>query len=593
MFRVAWRVVLALLALFLFSCDSSSKQKSDEDALSVVEEDAIASDEDMLLADEESEESGGDADAFVPDVETIPGDFAGESGFITIELVTYYLRTKPGTTGTKYVSDEARLWYAFVPAEEKMEEKPIAVFYNGGPGSATGLLLAFNTGRRSMDEKFNGGLPVGENPAAWTRFANVLYIDARTTGFSYSIIGTQKGFSTRNFNPFLDGADFVRVILRFLAAHPAIRGNPVIFAGESYGGTRTIVIQNLLLNPERYAGKNGYYTDEALAAEIAAHYAAVFPEEEVTPAKRAKQFGYAALIQPLLFGEAQNIASGELLEQPGSVVYQIAAEEGATFTPCDPNDTGCDKYYNAILFVNGLGRDLYKYDEEDGWMNGLMTPIVPRLLTRTNYVSLIGHDPVLIAPMYAKERENAYKIASPVTALSSFPAVFEEPLSPRALREIWLLRLLFAPSEDDPEEEFRALFGTLGDYDTYYASLNEKVTEAFYRHTIHPFNNLFGDLFLENLLVTETFITQASLDLVIFSPAIPEAAKYFPQVAGVEVGAESFTISYVPGSFEGVGEGVTRTVVWPRYEKSGHSVTVTEPDKYASDVEAWYKSLGR
>lgn len=573
-----------LSALYLLSCDGGpGASTADNDTVANADEDVLNGDE--LLADESEPPDAG----FVPDVEAIATDYAGETGFITIEPVTYYLRTERGTAGVKYVSDEARLWYSFQPADEDWEQRPLAIFFNGGPGSASGLLLAFNTGRRSMDPAFNGGAIVGENPHRWSSFANILYIDARNTGFSYSIVGERPGFTTRNFNPFIDGADFVRLLLRFLAAHPAIRGNPVIFAGESYGGTRTIVIQNLLLHHDRYAGKEGYYTDTALADEIAAHYAAVFPGEEATPAKGAEQFGYAALIQPLIFGEPQNTASGEILEEPGSVIYQIAEEQGATFQPCPEDDADCDKYYNAILFVDSLGRDLYKYDEQSGWMTGLMDPIVPELLTREQYAGLLGHDPVFIEDMYAAQRKDAYKIASPVSGTYALTAVGSD----RAAMQVRLLRLRYAPSVDDPESEFRTLFGSLSDYDTYYASLNEKVTNAFYRHTLHPFNALFGELFLENLLLVNTFMTQAALDLVIFSPAIPAAARMFSQVTDVAVAADSFTVTYAAGSFEGVTAGTTRTVAWPPYGTAGHSVTVSQPDKFAGDVAAWYEGVRR
>ncbi|HOW52404.1 MAG TPA: hypothetical protein PLV42_10225 [bacterium] len=594
------RYVFALLSLFLFlgvaACSETGNKTVDADAPS--DGDMLWGDEDTLAGDELLSDEGDIPEAeFAPDADALATDYHGQTGFVTIEPVTYYLRTQTGTTGSRYTSDEARLWYSFQPADEKMEEKPLAIFFNGGPGSASGLLLAFNTGRKSMDPVFNGGDVVGENPHRWSSFANILYIDARNTGFSYSITGDKPGYTTRNFNPFLDGADFVRVLLRFLAAHPEIQANPVIFAGESYGGTRTIAMQNLLLHPDRYAANTGYYTDTALADEIAAHYAAVFPGETMTVEKRAAQFGYTALIQPLLFGEPQNTVSGELLEEPGSVVYQIAAEEGATFTPCDPNDAQCDKYYNAIMFIDNLGRDLYKYDEQSGWMNDLMTPVVPELLTRLNYADLLGHDPLFIEQMYAAERENAYKLASPVngmlnTEVQGVPV--GTPLHERVhLMEMQLrmMRLQYAANPDDPEEEFRELFGVLDDYDAYYISLNDKVTEAFYRHTIHPFNDLFGELFLENLLTVDTFITQAAFDLVIFSPAIPAAARMFPQVTDVAVADDAFTVTYAADSFDGVAEGTRRTVVWPRYEKAGHSVTVSQPDKYAADVAAWYDAL--
>jgi hypothetical protein len=255
------------------------------------------------------------------------------------------------------------------------------------------------------------------------------------------------------------------------------------------------------------------------------------------------------------------------------------------------------------MFVDGLGRDLYKYDESSGWMTGLMEPIVPELLTRVNYVDLLGHDPLFVEDMYASRRAGAYKIASPVTVVSEAPlppddqgAMNRRPypystVDTHREMQLRLMRLRYVANPDDPEAEFRELFGVLDDYDSYYINLNEEVTNSFYKHTIYPFHPLFGELFLENLLVVNTFVTQAALDLVIFSPAIPASAREFDQVSGVTVAADSFTIAYTPGSFDGVGDGVTRTVSWPPYETAGHSVTVSQPDKFAADVAAWYGAL--
>jgi len=120
-----------LSALCLLSCDGGSvTPTADHDAVVTVDEDGLSGDE--LLADESEPSDAG----FVPDVEAIATDYAGETGFIAIEPVTYYLRTERGTAGVKYLSDETRLWYSFQPADEEWEKKPIALFFNGGPGSA-------------------------------------------------------------------------------------------------------------------------------------------------------------------------------------------------------------------------------------------------------------------------------------------------------------------------------------------------------------------------------------------------------------------------------------------------------------------------
>src|SRR5262245_14597516 len=106
-----------------------------------------------------------------------------EAGFVEIEPVTYAIHHDG--TRTEMTSGRARLFYAFQAADDRPEERPLAVIFNGGPGAATGILFGFSTARQTLDPARSGGALVGPNAASWTRFANLLYVDARGTGFSY------------------------------------------------------------------------------------------------------------------------------------------------------------------------------------------------------------------------------------------------------------------------------------------------------------------------------------------------------------------------------------------------------------------------
>ncbi|WP_437809077.1 S10 family serine carboxypeptidase-like protein [Sorangium sp. So ce1078] len=84
------------------------------------------------------------------------------------------------------------MFYSFLPAEERPDRAPLLVFFNGGPGAATtSALLPYGTGPHTLDPAAHaGGAPV-ENDASCTRFANLLYVDARSTGFSYDLATPQ------------------------------------------------------------------------------------------------------------------------------------------------------------------------------------------------------------------------------------------------------------------------------------------------------------------------------------------------------------------------------------------------------------------
>src|SRR6185295_17616128 len=109
------------------------------------------------------------------------------------------------------------LWYAFQPADAAPDERPLAILWNGGPGAATGILFGYGTARASLDPAVNGGAAVGLDPSSWTRFANLLYVDARGTGFSYGLADGMDDearraaeFDVRNFNPLLDARSRAR-----------------------------------------------------------------------------------------------------------------------------------------------------------------------------------------------------------------------------------------------------------------------------------------------------------------------------------------------------------------------------------------------
>jgi hypothetical protein len=162
-------------------------------------------------------------------------ELRAEAGFLALE------RVEASREGVDYSVPPARIWYAFAPADEAPEDKPLLVLFNGGPGAATTAgLFAMNVGPTRVDTEADPPV-VLDNPASWTAFANLLFVDARATGFSYEL-----GTGARHFNPDQDAADFLRVIVRFLRRHPQLDASRVVIVGESYGGLRTVVMSHLL-----------------------------------------------------------------------------------------------------------------------------------------------------------------------------------------------------------------------------------------------------------------------------------------------------------------------------------------------------------
>ncbi len=223
---------------------------------------------------------------------------APEAGFLTIaphSFTTFF----SGTELTQQ-APEARMWYAFRPADDQPETRPLAVFFNGGPGYSSAVLFGLNTNAITLDPDVAGDQVIVANPHSWTRFANVLYVDPRQAGYSYDIAPADPAPPELEFSPDQDAADFVRLILAFLARHPQIQQNPVMLVGESYGGTRAAVMMTQILHPQRLT-QTDRYRDDALHDALLEHFAVVFPgQPDPTPQVIAQQFGHQVLIQPAL-----------------------------------------------------------------------------------------------------------------------------------------------------------------------------------------------------------------------------------------------------------------------------------------------------
>jgi hypothetical protein len=485
-----------------------------------------------------------------------PPAMAAEAGFIEIEPVAYAVH---GDTSLAATSSRARLFVSFHPADEAPDERPLLVVYSGGPGAATGILLGGNTAPSTLDPGRTGGAPVARNATSWTAFANLLYVDARGTGFSYGIAPgmadeAQRAaeFSVRNFHPFLDAADIVRVVLRFLAAHPRLRAAPVVLAGESYGGVRTEVALHLLHHPERYRESAALYQDPALAAEIEAHFAAAGTDA-------AAQFDRAVFLQPRLSSPFQQAAAGAALEAAGSPLHAVADETGVPFVPCSEQAAPCSPFANVVAYLAAAGRDLYDVRKPAGDAFALYAEVGARLEDPAVLSEALGSDPLAIVELRPSERGEAYRVSD-------------------------------APPEDEP---LAGALGALSGYDRYFEiELFDLLGKPFSGPAaqalgIERQHARYGRLFLEDLLTVRALVTNAAFDAAIWTPALPAAlAMYSDVVESVQVDGAAFSIAYRPGAFGAVA-ATSRTVRFPGYAAAGHSISFDQPEDLAADLAAF------
>ena len=582
---------LLIILVLSASCENKTTHSGSDSGYTDIEisdeeteNDETSKDEGLTVDSEDTDENipdtAIDSDlAEIPDEDNVVQTIDYESGFIFLPINNYSL------DGNNLQSGAARMWYSFQPADENPEDKPLFVFFNGGPGSATMLLFCYNTAKMTADQKYSD-IDVLENPDNWNQVGNLLYLDARQTGFSYGMIDDPSNrnarnyeFATRNFNVFVDAADFIRTIMTFLNNHPTIKSNEVILVGESYGGTRATAMLNILQNLRDYADGNRNFYDQALFNTIDNHFMDINPEMSALPSKEVikEQFGSQILVQPLVMGEDQFNESGELLELPGSPMYEVESETGVDYKPCSEVIFGCEPHNNVLNYLRKAGRDIYSYRRPANWLFDYSDIGAEKLVQYELFAKLIRNDPLKIDGLYASNRDKAFRYEG--NFLTKFQP--EQLIDMSKIPEIVKTETNYRESRIQPfySSNFDSIYGSLQPWDEFFIDLQGNVNQLFYMASTTPYDNVNGQMFLENIRDTKTFITNAEEDIIIYSAAIPLTVGNYGSVENVKQGDESFTVEFK--------DGKSVTVTWPFYPASSHSVSINQPEKLLNDVKNW------
>lgn len=472
------------------------------------------------------------------------------AGFIDVEGTDYVWQSNT------YNSSSARLFYALTPADDLPADAPVFVFFNGGPGSATSsCLLSYGTGPYSLPGDLSAP-ELAPNPWSWTQMGNLLYFDTRQAGFSYSTLPDPSDptaraleWTQRNFNAYIDAADAVRLVLRVLSQQPALRDNPIVIVGESYGGTRATLMLRYLLGPELLR-TSALYRDVALADEITAFFDANLDDENEAVTDRAKrQLAAQILIQPFVSG-SQFADQDRIRCLPDTPAQQVASEVGATCTGIE------------------IFRDAYKIDEQATWSASVDT-LAQRMLTHpTQLAQLLGVPLESINGLKAADRPQGYRDSS-------------------------------AGRFADPQPEFIAELGELQAWDAYHRTTTPR---GPWPDTLYTDPNPCA-LFSWVAQQVDTFITNAKWDNVVLSPVLPttlyKCAQLLtrPYVDGVEFASGEALELGETGQMvihfnEGAPEGASDATIEVRGYDSGHMVTVTHAEALFHDVRAFLVERG-
>ncbi len=541
------------------------------------------------------------------------------AGFIELEPIDFYFHFNGYFSRLDLTSSRARFWYTFQAADEDPAGKPLFIFFNGGPGGATSSgLLSLYTSQWTLDNtKENGGDEFIPNPVPWTQLGNLLYIDARETGFSYDMTENAeditirlKEFDAQNYNSYIDAADFIRVLLRFFEQYPQLRNNRIIIVGESYGGIRALVMLYMLLNYHHFGDGSEPYQDETLVTEIQQHYNQVFPDyrdQEVPPAIIAGQFSHQVLIQPAITTYYQEIVAGEILEQEGSLIYQVAQETGVPYIPCRlQNDPYCNPMDNIFTYLTDYAeRDYYICSKPRDWLWGFFDTAA-QLLQYTEILSQVcGVDVTKISSLAAAARADAYRMILIDPNLMKSSAFYKLPL----LCQYELKsRARVRTRENITTTALTPLaqtFGTLQPWDCYFLDLNSYASSAHHNNiaiargyfTNFRYAETYGWMFLKNLAYVKTFITNAQYDVVIYGPALPGALEMHSSIVSraqhlttPQPGKERpgrIIVTYQNNAFADIPGLQSRVIRFPYYAGSCHAVSLTNPIELYTDVAQW------
>jgi carboxypeptidase C (cathepsin A)/photosystem II stability/assembly factor-like uncharacterized protein len=131
---------------------------------------------------------------------------------------------------------------SYLAKAAKVDERPVAFIFNGGPGGATWPLREAISPKMIVPVSAPPGFRFGNNPDSLIDVSDLVFIDAPGTGYSR--------FLTEDAKPEYwgieeDGRAFSEFIANWLESHNRA-ASPKFILGESYGGTRTAQILKTL-----------------------------------------------------------------------------------------------------------------------------------------------------------------------------------------------------------------------------------------------------------------------------------------------------------------------------------------------------------
>ena len=142
---------------------------------------------------------------------------------------------------------------AYIADSKPGQPRPVAFFFNGGPGAASVFLHLGAVGPRIMAPVPTGAVPappvqIVDNPSTWLAFTDLVFVDPVGTGFSRGE-GKDENPGKQFWNVRSDIESLDSVVRLWLTKHERW-ASPVYLVGESYGGFRVAAMAKSLERDE-------------------------------------------------------------------------------------------------------------------------------------------------------------------------------------------------------------------------------------------------------------------------------------------------------------------------------------------------------
>jgi hypothetical protein len=274
--------------------------------------------------------------------------------------------------------------------------------------------------------------------------------------------------------------------------------------------------------------------------------------------------GGQILLEPWFAGSRQAEVSGSLFEAPDSVVDEIANSTGNSYKRCDPKETNCNPFQNAIEQVRSYDLSIYDYRQGPEWVDEHVARISNTVTSRKHFAQICGVSSSRLDECFGVERRHAYRYSD-------------------------ISHGLFVTNGDLAKH-----FGNLEVWDSYFVPLNTEARDVFFSQSAEALGiganeAESGRILLRNLRFVRTFISRARYDLLIYGPALVPILSSYADVRRASLTDDKSTPTHrgrVQEIMVEFTDGTYQRIFSPEY-LSSHSVSEDEPAQLFDDIKAF------